>query len=601
VLRDQAYSILKNTFGYNAFRAGQEPVILALIGGINTLCVMPTGAGKSLCYQIPALVRGGLTIVVSPLVALMKEQVAALQLVGVSAETINSSRPYSCNAKSWRSVEAGQVQLFYISPERLMTPRMLNALKKLPVKMIVIDEAHCISRWGPAFRPDYEALSRLNDYFQNVPIAAMTATADTITREDIGNKLFRVKGKVFVTEFNRPNITLKVETRANGNAQLLAFLQKYQNKSGIVYCLSRKTTEETATFLQARGINAVPYHAGMDERARSANQDAFMIGEDVVIVATVAFGMGINKPDVRFVFHMNLPSTIESYYQEIGRAGRDGKPAFAHMLYDLNDIRIRRMFIERDNSPESHKLRESKRLDSLISYCESPSCRRQRLLKYFGEQSISCKNCDICAAPPDLRDGTDLASILIKTVRGTGEQFGTSHIIDILRGANTHRIRSFRHKNLSTFGSGKDIDKTTWRSLICQMMAEGLLNFNFKGHCTLTVTKTGAAVGRGEAAFHYRPSSPRRNTECRQEKIQSFSSDYLSGVDRELFNILKEHRAVLSQTKKVPAYLIFPDKTLIELARKRPTNQLEFKRIYGVGSVKLKRFAHSFLKVITDN
>ena len=419
----EARRVLKDVFGYDSYRDGQEPVVAAVIAGNGVLAVMPTGSGKSLCFQIPAIVGGGLTVVVSPLVALMEDQVAALRLAGVAAETINSSHDRETNTAAWRRVAGGETRLLYIAPERLMTEPMLRALGRLELRRIVVDEAHCISRWGPAFRPEYEQLAQLNVRFAEVPIAAFTATADQSTRDDIAAKLFAGAAKVFVAGFDRPNIRLGVGIRRDWRGQLLDFVRGRAGQSGIVYCLSRRKTEEAAALLAGEGVAALPYHAGMDKAERAANQDAFMTEAGVVMVATIAFGMGIDKPDVRYVYHTDLPANVEAYYQELGRAGRDGHPAEAHMLHGLDDIRMRRMFIE-ESTDEAHRRREHKRLDLLIAYCESPECRRQSLLAYFGEAAAPCGNCDVCENPPRVEDGTVAAQKALSVVHRTGQRFG---------------------------------------------------------------------------------------------------------------------------------------------------------------------------------
>ncbi|MBT6094373.1 MAG: DNA helicase RecQ [Rhodospirillaceae bacterium] len=595
----RARHVLKDVFGYDEFRFGQEPVIAALLAGEHALAVMPTGAGKSLCYQIPALVFEGLTVVVSPLVALMTDQVAALKLAGVEAETINSSRAYEDNADSWRRVAGGQTRILYIAPERLMTGRMLSALKRLPMKLIAVDEAHCISRWGPAFRPDYEALRELGEHFPGVPIAAMTATADAATREDITAKLFGGRGQSVVTGFDRPNIQLGVEMRANGKQQLLSFLKDHEDENGIVYCLSRKKTEETAAYLRAEGIRALPYHAGMNDLDRTNHQGAFMTEAGTVIVATIAFGMGIDKPDVRFVFHADLPGTMEAYYQEIGRAGRDGLPAVAHMLYGLDDIRMRRMFIDQEDSADDHKRREHKRLDTLIAFCEAPSCRRQMLLDYFGETTQPCGNCDLCTNPPDLTDGSDAGRLVLGVVNDTGQRFGAVHLIDVLRGGDTERIRSFGHDRLAGYGAGKDMDKNAWRSMIRQMVAAGFLQLDVKGFGGLSITEKGAALGHGDEEFRYRADTVHRQSAAKSRKKTPAAASDLSTADTDLFSVLKAHRLALAKKKGVPAYAVFPDKTLAEMARHRPATTVAFAEIHGVGQAKLEKFADSFLDVIS--
>ena len=590
-------AILKETFGYDAFRPGQEDVISTLLSGEHALCVMPTGAGKSLCYQVPALVKDGLTIVISPLVALMTDQVAALKLAGVEAETINSSREYSANADSWRRVAAGRTRILYIAPERLMTERMLAALSRLPVSLIAIDEAHCISRWGPSFRPDYAALAQLRQHFPNVPIAAMTATADAATRADIRDKLFGGDGREFVTGFDRPNIRLAVEMRSNGRAQLLAFVKDHSDACGIVYCLSRKKTEETAAFLRAEGIKALPYHAGMADEERTRHQEIFMSEPATVIVATIAFGMGIDKPDVRFVFHMDLPGTMEAYYQEIGRAGRDGLPAVAHMLYGLDDIRMRRMFIDQEDSDDDHRRREHKRLDTLIAYCEAPSCRRRMLLAYFGETAEPCGNCDVCLDPPELVEGGDDARRVLAAINETGRRFGAAHIIDVLTGAETAKIKSAGHDRLAVHGAGAHMDKLAWRSLIRQMVAAGLLGLDVKGYGGLHLTADSARLENGEIDFSYRADAARPGAGRAAKKPPPAARDLDSG-DAALFEALKAHRLELARAQGVPAYAVFPDKTLADMARRRPGTTSEFAEIHGVGAAKLEKFAESFLAEI---
>jgi len=427
--RDAKRQLLKEVFGFDEFRAGQEQVVEALLNGRNVLAVMPTGSGKSLCFQLPALLKGGLTIVVSPLLALMHDQVAALRLAGVAADTINSSKDRAENVDVWRRVTNGEIRLLYMAPERLMTERMLSALSRLDVKLIAVDEAHCIARWGPSFRPEYQDLSRLRGIFPGVPIAALTATADEVTREEISSQLFANDVETFVLGFDRPNIKLSVELKQSWKSQLLSFIERHRGESGIVYCLSRRKTEEAAAFLTDNGVRALPYHAGMDKTARDANQNLFMTESGVVITATIAFGMGIDKSDVRFVFHADLPGSLEAYYQEIGRAGRDDRPAEAHMLYGLGDIRMRRVFIEEEDVSEDHKRREHRRLDLLLGFCEAPACRRRALLSYFGEKSDACGNCDVCLNPVDMVDGTAEGQKILSAVYRTGQRFGAAHII----------------------------------------------------------------------------------------------------------------------------------------------------------------------------
>ncbi len=594
------YQVLKNVFGFEAFRNGQEAVVDALLGGKNVLTVMPTGAGKSLCFQVPALVLGGLTIVVSPLVALMQDQVAALQLAGVKAETINSSKDRAENIEIWRRVEAGDVQLLYLSPERLMTDRMLTALGMQNVHLIAIDEAHCISQWGPAFRPEYGLLSRLPEAFPGVPIVALTATADEITRADIVQRLFDNDAQSFVLGFDRPNIKLGVEMKTSWKKQLVDFVSNHPGESGIVYCLSRKKTEEAAGLLHEHGVTALPYHAGMEKSVREENQNRFMTEPGLVIAATIAFGMGIDKADVRYVVHTDLPASVEAYYQEFGRAGRDGAPAVAHMLYGLGDIASRRRFIEDADTNAEFKRREHKRLDTLIGYCESPVCRRIGLLAYFGEETEPCDNCDICLNPVEMADGTREAQMALSAVYRTGQRFGAAHIIDILCGSDTKKVRTAGHEKLPTFGVGADRKKGEWQSVIRQLVAARFLKLDMEGYGGLALTELGADLLKGEATFSYRIGTLRRPARAaRKTKTQTQAAE-LAPEQAELLARLKELRLSLAKARQVPAYVIFPDKTLIDMAIKAPMNKSEFARVNGVGAAKLRDLAEPFLEVVAS-
>jgi ATP-dependent DNA helicase RecQ len=595
----QARRILSEVFGYSSFRPGQEEVIANILDGTSVLTVMPTGSGKSLCYQIPALVRVGLTLVVSPLVALMEDQVAALKLDGVAAETINSSRDRETNVATWRRVAAGAVRLLYISPERLMTERMLAALQRLPVVQIAIDEAHCISRWGPSFRPDYAALTRLTELLPGVPLSAFTATADESTRRDISAKLFHGQGRIFVTGFDRPNIRLAVETRRDWKRQLLDFVRARPGACGIVYCLSRKKTEAAAELLVKNGLRALPYHAGLESAVRTANQDIFMTEPGVVMVATIAFGMGIDKPDVRYVFHANLPGNMEAYYQELGRAGRDGGPADAFMLYGLDDIRQRRIFIQDDDGDDDHKRREHNRLDALIAYCEAPQCRRRALLSYFGEEAEPCGNCDICLDPPAMEDGTVHAQHALAAIEQTGQRFGAAHVIDVLRGADTEKIQRLGHHRLPAHGLGREEDKDTWRSIVRQLVAAGYLRLDVTGYGGLSITKDGRSLLDGGGGFRFRRDIARSASVTARKAPAPAVAD-LSGVEETLFAALKELRLSLARERGVPAYVIFGDRSLVDMARKKPANDVEFAQVFGVGEAKLRDFAQPFLAVIAD-
>jgi len=591
---DPKQRVLKDVFGFDDFRPGQADVMDALLGGRHVLAVMPTGAGKSLCYQVPALVMGGLTLVVSPLVALMQDQVAALRLAGVGADTINSSLDREANVAAWRRVASGQTRLLYLAPERLMTERMLEALSRLEISLIAIDEAHCISQWGPAFRPEYEDLSRLRHIFPNVPIIAVTATADESTRSDIEARLFAERVETLVLGFDRPNIKLAIESKQDSKRQLLRFIERHPGKSGIVYCLSRKKTEEMAAFLEKNGVTALAYHAGMSKDAREANQNAFMTLSGVVMVATIAFGMGIDKPDVAYVFHTDMPGSLEAYYQEIGRAGRDGRKAEAHMLYGLGDIRMRRLFIDDEDAAVEHKKRAHRRLDTLIGYCETAQCRRQVLLGYFGEEAEPCGNCDNCLEQVPRADGGAEARIILAAVAQSGERFGAAHVIDILLGHETEKIVARGHQKLASFGSGAAHKKDLWQSLIRQLVAGGFLEPDPSGHGGLAIAEKGHALGRGEIQFHYRVEMRSRAL----RKMRAAEGSGAEGVDASLLATLKSLRLRLAKERQVPAYVVFSDRTLIDMAERRPRDLDAFAEVNGVGGAKLKEFGAIFVKAI---
>ena len=596
--------VLKDVFGFGGFRPGQQAAIEALLAGRHVLTVMPTGAGKSLCFQVPALALGGLTVVVSPLVALMQDQVAALRLAGVPAGTINSANARADNVAAWRRAAGGETRLLYMAPERLMTERMLEALGRLPVKLFAIDEAHCISQWGPSFRPEYEDLCRLRHLFPGVPIAALTATADAITREDIAERLFGGDVESFVLGFDRPNIRLAVEMKREWKRQCRGFVARHPGESGIVYCLSRRKTEETAALLADDGVRALPYHAGMEKEDREAHQNIFMTEPGVVIAATIAFGMGIDKADVRYVLHTDLPGSVEAYYQEIGRAGRDGMPAEAHMLYGLADIRMRRQFIEDEDAGDERRRREHKRLDALLGYCEAPGCRRVTLLEYFGERIEPCGNCDVCLDPAERVDGTDDAQKVLSAVYRTGERFGAAHVIDVLRGTVTEKIERAGHDRLPAFGMGADRGKNEWRSLIRQLVAAGFLRLDIGGFGGISMTGKGRGLLQGESVFLYRldtvrartPEPARRGGRKRKEP----ETGPPVGVEAALLDVLKTLRLRLARERGVPAYIVFSDRTLMDMARRQPRTEEEFAEVNGVGAAKRKTFAEPFLAAIRE-
>ncbi len=593
---DPKAAVLHDVFGYTTFRGAQAEIIDAVLAGESVLAVMPTGSGKSMCYQIPALMAGGLTIVVSPLVALMQDQVAALEVAGVAAGTINSSRPREDNVATWRRAAAGELSLLYMAPERLMTERMLSALSRLPVKLFAVDEAHCISQWGPAFRPEYEALSALRQHFPGTPVVALTATADDVTRSDIAARLFGGAGRIFVSGFDRPNISLAVEMKRNWQAQLLAFLADRRGDSGIVYCLSRRKTEETAALLVREGYPALAYHAGMDREDRIANHRRFLDEPGTIVVATIAFGMGIDKPDVRFVFHTDIPGSVEAYYQEIGRAGRDGEPADAHMLYGLDDLRMRRLFIEDEDTSDERRRREHKRLDALVAYCEAPECRRETLLAYFDETPEACGNCDLCLNPVERVDGTAEAAAAITAVRETGERFGASHVIDVLRGADNAKVREFGHDRHEAYGAGRHMAKDAWRSILRQLVAAGFLKLDVGGYGGLSLTPRGRRLAAGDETFSYRPDTV---APAKRTPRKARATDIVfSGEDADLLGRLKSLRTDLARERGVPPYVIFPDRALEDMVARRPASRDEFAEVHGVGDSKLRDFATPFLAAI---
>ena len=598
-----AQRILHDVFGYDSFREGQQAVIETLLARRHVLAVMPTGSGKSLCFQIPALVFGGLAVVVSPLVALMQDQVAALQLAGVAADSINSAKPREENVAVWRRVVAGETRLLYMAPERLMTERMLAALARLPLSLFAVDEAHCISQWGPSFRREYEDLCRLRTCFPGVPIAALTATADGTTRDDIAQRLFGGAVEQLVLGFDRPNIRLAVTMKRDWKRQLRDFIARHRGESGIVYCLSRKKTEETAALLQADGVPALPYHAGVAKREREAHQNTFMTDPGVVMVATIAFGMGIDKSNVRFVFHADLPGSLEAYYQEIGRAGRDGAPAEAHMLYGLADIRMRRQFVENEDAGDERRRREHKRLDALLAYCEAPTCRRVVLLAYFGQQTEPCGNCDSCLSPSERLDGTAEARSILAAVQQSGERYGAAHVIDILRGTQTDKIERVGHHRLPCFGVGAGRSRNEWHSLIRQLVATSVLQLDIAAFGGLAVTSKGLALLNGEGTFLYRvdavaprPPGPSRSSTRRSREAEV----PLTESQQDLLDRLKALRLQLAKERQVPAYIVFPDRALVDMARRCPRTVEAFGEVNGVGVAKQRDFATPFLAVIRD-
>ncbi len=565
----------------------------------NVLAVMPTGAGKSLCYQVPALLFDRVSVVVSPLVALMDNQAAGLRANGVDVACIHSGQPREVNVAQWRRVSSGQAKLLYLSPERLMTPRMMSAMKSLSPAMFVIDEAHCVSKWGPAFRPEYARLERLKTEFPGAVIAAFTATADEATRNDIAKVLFDGRGQIVVQGFDRPNLSLAINAKTDRKLQLARFMEGVRGQSGIIYALSRKNTEEFAAHLVAAGHKALPYHAGLDAPLRFDTQERFMAEDGLVIVATIAFGMGIDKPDIRFVYHTNLPGSLEAYYQEIGRAGRDGAPALTALCYGLDDVRMRRQFIMNDGAGSDHQSRELRRLDALLSYCEASTCRRQVMLAYFGEAAEPCGNCDNCDNPPVMVDATEPLKHVLTTIEDTGARFGQAHIIAVARGADTERVRQFSHQDTKGYGQAKACGSPYLQGLIRQALASSHIDMDIERFGALTVTDKGRAVLGGHETFECKAivaSKPDKRTN--NKRIKSAAQNALSERDQELLSRLKLKRMEISRALGKPAYIVFTDATLIDMAQKRPDNPDAMLDVSGVGHVKFEKFGPAFLEVI---
>ena len=591
-----AEAILRSTFGYDAFRGRQREIVETVAAGGDALVLMPTGGGKSLCYQIPALLRPGVGVVVSPLIALMADQVAALHQLGVAAACLNSSLAPAEQQAIERRMRAGELDLVYVAPERLLQARSLDLLAHCEIALFAIDEAHCVSQWGHDFRPEYLQLAVLAERFPGVPRIALTATADLPTRGEIVERLQMPDAHAFVHSFDRPNIRYRVAERGNGATQLLDFIRgEHAGESGIVYCLSRAKTERTAERLAAAGVKALPYHAGLEHAVRERHQRRFLMEDGLVIVATVAFGMGIDKPDVRFVAHLDMPGSIESYYQETGRAGRDGLPADAWMLYGLNDVIQRRRMIEQSDAGEERKRVERRKLDAMLAYCELASCRRVNLLRYFGEElPAACGNCDTCLTPPETWDATESAQKLLSAVYRTGQRFGAGHIVQHLRGEADERAERLGHTALSTFGVGAELGVAQWRSLIRQLLARGYLEADPE-YGGLRFGAEARALVRGECRLRLRYEARRERRKTGKKKAAG--ADVAPG-DASLWDALRETRTRLAGEQNVPAYVIFPDATLKAMLAHRPATPAEFLALSGVGEKKLANYGETFLRVI---
>ena len=601
VTRPDACTVLKDVFGYRAFRGPQADIVDHVTGGGDCLVLMPTGGGKSLCYQIPALLRAGTGIVVSPLIALMQDQVAALLEAGVRAAFLNSTLTSEAALAVERGLLAGDFDLLYVAPERLLTPRFMQLLAKLRaangLALFAIDEAHCVAQWGHDFRPEYIELCVLHERFPDVPRIALTATADQQTRDEIITRLGLDQARTFVASFDRPNIRYRIVEKANAKAQLLAFLRsEHPVDAGIVYCLSRRKVEETAAWLVEQGLNALPYHAGMDTATRTRHQARFLREDGIIMVATIAFGMGIDKPDVRFVAHLDLPKSVEGYYQETGRAGRDGAPADAWMAYGLADVVNHRRMIEASDAEDQFKRVAGAKLDALLGLCEATTCRRVRLLAYFGEASTPCGNCDTCLEPPVVWDGTVAARKALSCAFRCGQRFGAGHLIDVLLGNVTDRVVQWEHSAVSTFGIGKELDKKQWQAVYRQLVAQGVLAVDHAGYGALKLTALSRAVLTGGEPVHLRQLQEKRRV--RSMAKGSGAAAQLDASAQERWERLRNWRAAIAKEHGVPAYVVFHDATLTELARVCPSTTDALSRISGVGARKLERYGADLLALL---
>jgi len=594
-----AHDLLSRIFGYDDFRGPQQAIVEHVAAGNDALVLMPTGGGKSLCYQVPSLLRDGTGIVISPLIALMQDQVEALRQLGVRAEYLNSTLDGETSARVERELLAGELDMLYVAPERLLTGRFLSLLSRSRIALFAIDEAHCVSQWGHDFRPEYRQLTVLHERWPDVPRLALTATADPPTQREIAERLDLTNAQHFVSSFDRPNIRYTVVQKDNAKRQLLDFLKVHRGAAGIVYCMSRRKVEETAEFLCKEGMNALPYHAGLPAEVRAANQRRFLREDGIVMCATIAFGMGIDKPDVRFVAHTDLPKSMEGYYQETGRAGRDGEPAEAWLCYGLGDVVLLKQMIEQSEAGEERKSLERAKLDHLLGYCESMQCRRQVLLAGFGETYPQpCGNCDNCLLPPDAWDASVAAQKALSCVYRSGQRFGVGHLIDILRGGDNEKVRQFGHTELSTYGIGKDLDARAWRSVFRQLVASGLLEVDSSAYGGLRLTDGSREVLKGQRKVMMRRETPK----TARERDRSGQRTGLSVLpqDLALFNALRGLRAELAREQNVPAFVIFHDSTLRNIAEQRPTSVDALGRVGGIGGTKLARYGDRLVEIVRE-
>lgn len=607
MLPPQARVLLKSVFGYDDFRPGQAEIIAAVLHGGPVLAVMPTGSGKSMCYQLPAIMEGALTVVVSPLIALMRDQVRQMRALGIAAATLNSMNGAEENDEARRAMRDGALRLLYVSPERLMMDGLIADVRRAGARRLAIDEAHCVSEWGHDFRPEYREIGRAAETLGDIQVIGLTATADAATRDDIARRLFPSPPQLFLHSFDRPNIALNFELKDQPKRQLSHFLERHKNESGIVYCSSRKRTEDLAGYFQEQGYDALAYHAGMDQTARNRNGDRFLREDGVIAFATIAFGMGVNKPDVRFVAHADMPSSVESYYQEIGRAGRDGLPADTLTLYSLDDMAFRRRQIDEKQVGEERRRIEHERFSALATLCETPRCRRQTLLAYFAEEASPCGRCDVCQGKVAVFDGVIPTQKALSAIYRTGQRFGAGHIADVLRGEATDAVRRHGHDAIKTFGVGKEFSKSQWSSIMRQLFAAGALRTASAEH---SPSKDGRPYGRPMGGFALTPKGEkilfgretimlRGDPLTRRERRQKTAASLDETTDR-ILAALKRKRRELAQDEGVPAYVIFADRTLIDMAEKRPATLDDMLAVHGVGERKVARYGDAFLEALAE-